>query len=92
MPEQILSVAELYSVWGAVQKSAYVDIVKEARFVNLNVQKENEIMLPEELLLRYLSQDEVNLFRNSNTRLLSITLFGEKPVEKKSCCDPECCS
>jgi SAM-dependent methyltransferase len=94
VPEKILSVAELYAgcVSGAIQKSSYLRIVEESGFVNLSVQKENEITLPEELLLRYLSQDEVNAFRKSKTRLLSVTLYGEKPAEKKSCCGPECCS
>lgn len=94
VPEKILSVAELYAgcVSGAIQKSEYLKIVEDAGFVNLTIQKENEITLPEELLLRYLSQDELAAFRKSNSRLLSVTLFAEKSVEKKSCCGPECCS
>lgn len=93
LPNDLKKVAELYAgcISGAIQKEHYLDVVKRAGFVNVTLQKEKEIVLPDEILLQYMPGQEIAQFR-SRSKILSITLYGEKPSQKKTCCSPECCS
>jgi arsenite methyltransferase len=91
LPEKIRKAAEMYAgcVGGAVKKDEYLGIIKESGFVNLNVQKENAFTLSDDVLLKYLTKDELNKFRASGTNLLSINVYAEKPAEQqnaKKCC------
>lgn len=93
LPDELRKAAEMYAgcVSGAVQKDEYMDIVTSAGFVNVTVQKEKEIVLPDDILLAHLPKDEIPAFRAS-AKILSITLYGEKPEEKTGCCSPGCCN
>ncbi|HEX6983114.1 MAG TPA: arsenite methyltransferase [Balneolaceae bacterium] len=81
LPESLKEDAEMYAgcVSGAINREEYLAIVKEAGFKNLKVQKEKIIDLPEEILSRYLSDDERRDFKESKTGIFSITLYAEKP-------------
>ena len=56
----------------------YLDIVKKAGFKNIQIRKEKEIILPDEILVNYLSEKGLEEFKNSNTGIYSITVFAEK--------------
>lgn len=95
LPENLKQAAEMYAgcVSGAIQKESYIQIVKDAGFTNLSLQKEKDITIPEAILKNYLSADDIEKFRESKARIVSITLYAERPVaEKKTCCGPECCN
>ncbi len=91
LPEKWKHTAEMYAgcVSGAIQKSTYIDYAKKAGFKNLTVQKEKPVIIPEDILARYFSADEIAQFKNSDTGIFSITLYGEK---QESCCEPGCCN
>ena len=74
---------------GAIQKDAYLDLVKEAGFEAVTVQKEKQIIVPDDILSRYLNETEIAAFKNSDTGIYSITVFARKP----DCCTPGsgCC-
>jgi len=96
LPEKWKQVAELYAgcVAGAMQKQEYLDIIKEAGFENITLQKEKIIVLPEEILKNYLRQDEIDNYKKGETRIESITVFAKKPAkDERKCCDPDstCC-
>ncbi len=91
LPPAIQQAAEMYAgcVSGAIQKDAYLDLIKEHGFVNVKVQKEKIITVPDEILLNYMTADAVNLFKKSETGILSITVYAEKAGECKpggGCC------
>lgn len=97
LPEQLKSAAELYAgcVAGAIQKSEYLEYVRDAGFQNIVIQKERAIHLPEELLRKYLSDEDVASYKRSPDIIRSITLYAEKG---RSCCssyakmhDDKCC-
>lgn len=92
LPPQMVQAGEMYAgcVSGAIQKSAYLDIISEAGFRDVTLQKEKAIFLPDEILKDYMSPAEIATFRDSGTGIFSITVFGRKP-EDKACCDPGCC-
>jgi len=96
LPENLKQAAEMYAgcVSGAIQKELYIQIVKDAGFTNLSLQKEKDIIIPEEILKNYLSAVEIEKFRESKARIVSITLYAERPLieKEKTCCGPDCCN
>jgi ubiquinone/menaquinone biosynthesis C-methylase UbiE len=92
LPGRWKEVAELYAgcVSGAIQKSDYLQAIKQAGFTQLTVQKEKAIVIPDEVLQDYLSEAEIAAYKASNTRILSITVYAEKPA---NACQPGsgCC-
>ncbi|HEU4633783.1 MAG TPA: arsenite methyltransferase [Flavisolibacter sp.] len=90
LPGKLKQAAEMYAgcVAGAIQKDEYVDIIRKAGFTKLAIQKEKKITLPDDILLQYISADELTELNNSDLGIYSITVYAEKP-----CCEPGsgCC-
>jgi arsenite methyltransferase len=63
-----------------MQMEDYLALVPEAGFVKIVVQKKKPIIVPEDLLLRHLTKDQVNEFHAAGTGIFSITVYAEKPV------------
>jgi arsenite methyltransferase len=63
-----------------MQMEDYLALVPRAGFVKIAVQKKKNIILPEDLLLRHLTNDQVNEFHTSGTGIFSITVYAEKPA------------
>ena len=80
IPDGLRKEAELYAgcVAGAIQKEAYIKLFREQGFVDLLVQKEREINLPDDLLTRVLGEAKREVYKQSKVGLYSITLFGRK--------------
>ncbi len=96
LPSKWKAIAELYAgcVSGAIQKEEYLSIIKEGGFKNIIVQKEKPIHLPDEILLNYLSSEEVAAFKISSAKITSITVSAQKPAKDEGgCCEPRsgCC-
>jgi ubiquinone/menaquinone biosynthesis C-methylase UbiE len=99
LPENLRKAAELYvgCVSGAIDKMDYLDTIYQAGFRNLKLQKEKVISLPDETIAQYLNEEQLKSYNESGARILSITVFGEKPDKSavkvdRSCCGPECCN
>jgi len=80
LPDKLREAAALYvgCVSGALTKEQYLQTIYNQRFKNLTLQKERRISLPEELLVSYLTPDEVQTFKESEVEVLSITVYAEK--------------
>lgn len=88
LPEPIISSAELYAgcVSGAIQMDTYLDLIQEAGFENMVVQKQKPILIPDQILLKHLTPKELESFLASGTGIFSITVYAEAtgdPVEKE---------
>jgi SAM-dependent methyltransferase len=94
LPVNIQQAAEMYAgcVSGAIQKETYLELIRQTGFENITVQKEKRIIVPDDILLNYLSTDEMKEFKNGNTGIFSITVYARKPLEKSACCGPDCCN
>ena len=92
LPNALRSDAEMYAgcVSGAIQKQVYLELIETNGFVNMSIQKEKAIYIPDDILSKHLSPDELLAFRNGDSGIFSITVYAEKPVEK-TCCPPGCC-
>lgn len=92
LPKKIKTAAEMYAgcVASAIQKEEYLKIIQDAGFKNLSLQKEKAIIVPDDILKNYLNEEEIKVYKNSDTRIFSITVYAEKP---ENCCAPNsgCC-
>ncbi len=92
LPAKLKNVAEMYAgcVSGAIQKEVYLELVKSNGFTDITVQKEKNIIIPDDILNKYLTDEEIETFKASGSYIKSITVFAQKP-EKEACCEPGCC-
>ena len=93
LPEAIRTAAEMYAgcVSGAIQRQVYMELIEQNGFMNITVQKDKAIIVPDDILSNYLSAEEIGVFRASGTGIRSITVYAEKPKEARACCGPDCC-
>ena len=88
LPDALREDAEMYAgcVAGAIQKEEYLEIMINQGFQNLTIQKEKPIVIPEDILSKYLNPEEVKTFNKGQTGIFSITVYAEKngtPLEKE---------
>jgi SAM-dependent methyltransferase len=109
LPGALREDAEMYAgcVAGAIQKEDYLQHIKDAGFKNVILQKEKTITIPDDILGKYLSAQEIEEFKKGVTGIFSITVYAEKPGAVKdkpklkmadlqsqgACCTPDsgCC-
>jgi arsenite methyltransferase len=82
LPDNLKRPVELYSgcISGAIQKDEYLGIIAETGFVNVIVQKEKPIVLPDQFLTDYLTPDEIASYRQVSPGIVSVTVYAEKPA------------
>ena len=93
LPEKLKQAAEMYAgcVSGAIQENEYLDNIRNSGLENVAVRKEKVITIPDEILLSYLNQQELEDFKSSGTGIYSVTVYAEKPTQPKACgCDCNC--
>ena len=88
--EKLQSAAEMYAgcVAGAIQKDDYLGFIAQAGFKNITIQKNNPIILPDDILENYLSKEEIAAYREQPSIIYSITVYAEK---QNSCCSSSGC-
>lgn len=81
LPDNLRNAAEMYAgcVSGAIQKQDYLGLIEQNGFTNITLQKEKEIIIPNDILDKYLSVEEIEQFRNGETGIYSVTVFAQKP-------------
>ena len=80
LPEKIQTAAEMYAgcVSGAVQKSDYLKFIEQAGFKQITLQKEKPVIIPDDILENYLTEEEIALFKANPPIIRSITVYAEK--------------
>lgn len=84
LPEGLRTDAEMYAgcVSGAIQKELYLNFIAQTGFKNIIIQKEKPITIPDDILKKYLSENEINTFKLGKTGIFSITVYAEKEGQK----------
>lgn len=84
LPESLQQDAEMYAgcVSGAIQKDDYLGFIRESGFQNIAIQKEKPIIIPDDILSKYLNNEEIKAFKSGQTGIFSITVFAEKSGNK----------
>lgn len=109
LPDALREDAEMYAgcVAGAIQKEDYLGYIQAQGFQHIALQKEKPIIIPDDILSKYLSPEGIADFNKGETGIFSITVYAEKPGNKSakskiklsdlqgesSCCTPGsgCC-
>ena len=109
LPEDLRQDAEMYAgcVAGAIQKDEYLGFIEKQGFTNVMLQKEKVITIPDDILGKYLSAEELAKVHARDIGIFSVTVFAAKPGEKVKtalselttdaeapCCEPNstsCC-
>lgn len=108
LPDALKEDAEMYAgcVAGAIEKSEYLQLILDHGFENVKIQKEKPIVIPNDILEKYLSEEEAGIFNKCGTGIFSITVYAEKPgslnekprlklseIQSESSCTPNsgCC-
>lgn len=93
LPEALRHDAEMYAgcVAGAIQKQVYLELIEANGFTNITLQKEKAIVIPDDILINYLTAEEIVAFKSGDIGIFSITVYAEKPAA--NCCTPGggCC-
>jgi ubiquinone/menaquinone biosynthesis C-methylase UbiE len=80
LPEKVKQAAEMYAgcVAGAIEKSDYINIINASGFKDVKILKEKSIDISEEYMLKYISYKELENYKDTGGRILSITVSGKK--------------
>lgn len=80
LPQALRKDAEMYvgCVAGAIPMDQYMGIIRKAGFKNVTVHKIKPIIVPENVLKKYLSDAEMKAFGDDETGIFSITVSGDK--------------
>jgi ubiquinone/menaquinone biosynthesis C-methylase UbiE len=80
LPQKIKTPAEMYAgcVASAIQKEEYLSYIRQAGFKNITIQKDKPIIIPDDILAQYLTNDEIAQYKQSPTVIKSLTVYGEK--------------
>jgi len=80
LPQKLQQAAEMYAgcVAGASQKNDYLSFIAEAGFKNIIIQKEKPIILPDDILANYLSEEDIATYSANPPIIYSITVYAEK--------------
>ena len=92
LPKTLNQDAEMYAgcVAGAIQKQDYLALIKTNGFSNITIQKEKQINIPDDILRKYLNEEELTNYKAGDVGIFSITVYAEKP--KTSGCGAKCCN
>ncbi|MDH5398450.1 MAG: arsenite methyltransferase [Cyclobacteriaceae bacterium] len=86
LPESLRKDAEMYAgcVAGAIQKDDYLQQIKAAGFTNIILQKEKPIVIPDDILEKYLTTSEIASFKRNTIGIFSVTVYAEKAGQKET--------
>ena len=89
LPEGMQKESSLYCgcIAGALKLDEYLEKLKKAGFVDIKVQSQKKIELPKELLLKFLSPQDVEAYMSSGFGIFSATIYGVKPKVYKGGCN-----
>jgi len=80
LPHNLQYAAEMYAgcVSGAIKKEEYLQLLQAEGFRDVEIKSERQITLSEEILTKYLTEEEIEAYRNAAVSISSITVYGEK--------------
>lgn len=80
LPAKLKSSVEMYAgcVSGAIQQDDYIGIIEQTGFKDIEIKRTKVIDLPDEVLVEYMNQEEIKIFRENKIGIFSITVVGYK--------------
>ncbi len=80
IPEELKRSTEMYTgcVAGALQKDEYIKTIHNAGFKNVEIKQSKTITIPDDILNKFLTEEQLAQYNNSGISIYSITVVGEK--------------
>jgi len=80
LPVGLKKSAEMYAgcVAGALQQDDYIGIIKTTGFKNVKIKQTKTVTIPNDILIKYLTEKQLSDYNNSRIGIFSITVVGEK--------------
>ncbi len=80
LPAEIQNLAEQHvgCVAGALDQDAYIDLIADSGFRDVEIKKSREIPIPDDVVDRSISREMVDRYRNSGAGIFSLTIVGRK--------------
>ena len=80
IPEELKRSTEMYTgcVAGALQKDEYIKTIHNAGFKNVEIKQSKTITIPDDILNKYLSEEQLFDYNKSGIGIFSITVVGDK--------------
>lgn len=93
IPARLKESAEMYAgcVAGALPESEYMGIIHDLGFEQVTIQKRKPIILPDDILAKYLGAEEIAAYKASAAGTFSVTVSAYKAgkeAAKDACCAP----
>lgn len=88
LPSELQKETEMFTgcVSGAMQKDEYIIRVFSAGFIDIKIEEEKNIIIPDKILNKYLSKEEILKLKKENlNNISSITVTGTKPITVCGC-------
>ncbi len=88
IPDRLRESAEMYAgcVSGALPEHEYLGIIHDLGFENVTIQKRKPIIVPDDILAKYISAEEIAAYKAHGAGTFSITVSAFKT--KDACCAP----
>lgn len=82
LPQGLQQAAEMYAgcVSGAIQKEEYLGIIRQLGFSHIEVKSEKPVQIPNNILLNYISMEELREFKRRKVGIYSVTVNAVKQV------------
>jgi len=82
LPAGLKNDAEMYAgcVAGASEMDEYLGIIRKKGFADIAVHKQKEISIPDDLLAKYVTKEELDSYRTKEKGIFSITVSAIKPT------------
>lgn len=80
LPDGVKQASEMYAgcVAGAMQKDEYLNTIRASGFKEVNIMKERVISIPDAQLLRFIGEEELQAYKQSGSKVVSLTVQGVK--------------
>lgn len=80
LPDKLINDVALYAgcISGALPVDEYLEVIKNAGFKNITIDKEKEIKVPNSIMLNHMELDELRKFKSDKIGIFSITLSASK--------------
>jgi SAM-dependent methyltransferase len=86
LPNELKEDAQMYAscVAGAIQRTEYLQLMADEGFTTITIQKEKPISIPDDILSKYMTSEQMATFNSKAIGIFSITVYAEKPDKKKN--------
>ena len=81
LPEGLKRSVEMYvgCVAGAIQKDDYLNVIKRSGFSGVEIKTSKDIRLTDDMFRDFITEEEIEIYKNSQLDIFSITVVGFKP-------------